>query len=352
MLYTTLGLLALGLVNTQAAPLQQQGEQAQIKHRAVSRVARRFARADGLIDFGQVEADAQRTRSKYAKSSALYKRQLAEREADPYAFLNEVARRQEEQRFGKRAPADNYAIVPLGATFSQGSIVGYRSNVSVGTPAQELTVVFDTGSPDFWLPGPNSGENVFKDFDPSQSSTAKDLNGQFVEQYGLGAVSGGIYSDVVSVSNLTVENQAFGVADQTTSNFNQPLGSAGLLGMSFNVLSVSFAGNNWIQNLVFNNKVCLYYTLLRFPILHLGPCKDKAKQNLVASACVTSLQYVAWCSPRPRLEPIGFRHRIWWGRIMPRLCRFKSVFRFLCLHAACVSWCVQLCDFFECKYVG
>ena len=66
---------------------------------------------------------------------------------------------------------------------------------------------FDTGSSDLFLPSPGCGANCsgHKLYDPSASSTAKDLSKTFSLSYGDGSTADGeLFTDVVKVAGLTV----------------------------------------------------------------------------------------------------------------------------------------------------
>ena len=70
-----------------------------------------------------------------------------------------------------------------------------------------LVVDFDTGSSDLFLPGPDCGSTCsgHTTYDPSSSSTSKDVGKSFSLAYGDGStVSGEQYTDTVSIAGLTV----------------------------------------------------------------------------------------------------------------------------------------------------
>jgi len=110
----------------------------------------------------------------------------------------------------------------------------------VGTPPQEFTVVMDTGSANFWLPGtecvgtrPCQNKNIY---DFTKSSSFKNVGTPFSIQYGTGACSGYIATENVCLGNICVNN-GFGVATSVDSFFTgQPLD--GILGLGFQSLAV------------------------------------------------------------------------------------------------------------------
>merc|ERR1712214_166181 len=92
--------------------------------------------------------------------------------------------------------------------------VQYYGEVSVGTPPQKFSVVFDTGSSNVWVPSLacNNCRNK-KKFAPEQSSSYKSLNGKkFSIQYISGKVSGFWAQDTVYLTNqIAVTDQQFGM---------------------------------------------------------------------------------------------------------------------------------------------
>ncbi|PYH45740.1 pepsin-like aspartic protease [Aspergillus saccharolyticus JOP 1030-1] len=117
----------------------------------------------------------------------------------------------------------------------------YLAQVSIGTPAQTVSLDFDTGSADLWvwstkLPSATISEygkshNVF---DPSKSSTFKELDGYSWQiSYGDGSsASGSVGTDNVDIGGITVKNQAVELAEKMSTEFAQGAGD-GLLGLAF-----------------------------------------------------------------------------------------------------------------------
>ncbi|EPQ56641.1 acid protease [Gloeophyllum trabeum ATCC 11539] len=129
----------------------------------------------------------------------------------------------------------------------------WYGSISVGTPAKEFTVDFDTGSSDLFLPGPDCSENCsgHKTYDPDSSSTSSDRNKDFSLQYGDGStVSGEQYTDTVTIAGLTAKKQALGAADQYSTGFaSDNFPADGLLGMAFKSIS-EYNANPFFQTLV------------------------------------------------------------------------------------------------------
>jgi len=95
--------------------------------------------------------------------------------------------------------------------------------ISVGTPAINYTVSFDTGSSDLFLPASSCDSSCsgHKKYDPSESSTSKSLEKTFSVSYGSGStVSGMQYTDTVKIVGLTAANQTLGAATQYGDKLN------------------------------------------------------------------------------------------------------------------------------------
>jgi len=127
----------------------------------------------------------------------------------------------------------------------------YVSDITIGTPPQQFTVVMDTGSANLWVPAlgckasddsngprpniknPCTGKDQF---DSSKSSNFKDDGKTFAIKYGTGSCSGNIGEDKVCLGDLCVNN-GFGVATKLAPFFaDQPMD--GILGLAFQALAV------------------------------------------------------------------------------------------------------------------
>lgn len=89
----------------------------------------------------------------------------------------------------------------------------YFGTISIGTPPQNFTVIFDTGSSNLWVPSVYCTSPACKAhpvFHPSQSDTYTEVGNHFSIQYGTGSLTGIIGADQVSVEGLTVDGQQFG----------------------------------------------------------------------------------------------------------------------------------------------
>uniref|UniRef100_K3W8C5 Peptidase A1 domain-containing protein n=1 Tax=Globisporangium ultimum (strain ATCC 200006 / CBS 805.95 / DAOM BR144) TaxID=431595 RepID=K3W8C5_GLOUD len=115
--------------------------------------------------------------------------------------------------------------------------VQYYGTVSIGTPAQTFTVIYDTGSSNLWVPSKKFGSHAV--YDHTKSSTYKADGSRFAIQYGSGPVSGTISKDKVAIGSLSLASQAF--AEVTVTSGLGSLYSTGkfdgIFGLGFDSIS-------------------------------------------------------------------------------------------------------------------
>ncbi|KAJ9131643.1 Endothiapepsin [Pleurostoma richardsiae] len=128
----------------------------------------------------------------------------------------------------------------------------YYTPVQIGTPAQTVLLDFDTGSADLWVFGVDTVGHAA--YHPALSSTsAKQAGSVWAIVYGDGSSSfGDIFTDVVSVGGLVVEDQVVERAVTVSSSFLTSVALDGLLGLSFSTLNTvrPNPANTWYQNAI------------------------------------------------------------------------------------------------------
>ncbi|KAL4252095.1 peptidase A1 family protein [Abortiporus biennis] len=133
----------------------------------------------------------------------------------------------------------------------------WKGKISVGTPPQEYTVDFDTGSSDTYLPGPQCTQNCagHRIYDPGQSVTAKDLQKTFHLSFGdQSSVLGAQYSETVTIEGMTASSQTLGVATEYSSgNAIDSFPADGLVGLGYQSIS-HFDAPPLFQSLVSQGK--------------------------------------------------------------------------------------------------
>ncbi|NXI85435.1 PEPA protein, partial [Rhipidura dahli] len=133
----------------------------------------------------------------------------------------------------------------------------YFGTISIGTPPQEFTVVFDTGSSNLWVPSVFCSSPACRNhnrFNPAESSTFLSTNDTLFIAYGTGSMSGVLGYDSVNVAGINVRNQIFGLAETEPGDFFYYTPFDGILGLAFPSIASSGAtpvfDNMMMENLV------------------------------------------------------------------------------------------------------
>lgn len=122
----------------------------------------------------------------------------------------------------------------------------YYGKVSLGSPPQDFTVVYDTGSSNLWVPSSNCTDykaspacaNHAK-YNHSASSTYTPDNRTLFIPYGSGIVYGKLARDVTHVAGYAIPNQVFG--EMTVVNGNGSFAEApfdGILGLAYPIIAM------------------------------------------------------------------------------------------------------------------
>lgn len=112
----------------------------------------------------------------------------------------------------------------------------YYTTLEVGTPGQPSSLIIDTGSSYTWVPSTNcTCHESSTRFYSNQSSTFKSSGDMIVLNYGMGMVSGELFTDKLSLGSLTINNQDLVLVYKDKDL--DGLAASGLLGLAFNDLS-------------------------------------------------------------------------------------------------------------------
>lgn len=125
----------------------------------------------------------------------------------------------------------------------------YYGEISIGTPPQKFTVIFDTGSSNLWVPSSKCYMSIacyfHSKYKSSDSATYKKNGTSAAIQYGSGSISGFFSYDDVTVGDLVVKNQEFIEATREPGATFVMAKFDGLLGLGFQEISVGYAVPLW-----------------------------------------------------------------------------------------------------------
>ncbi|NXJ85992.1 PEPA protein, partial [Trogon melanurus] len=120
----------------------------------------------------------------------------------------------------------------------------YYGAITIGTPGQQFTVLFDTGSSNLWVPSIYCSSQSCSNhdrFNPSESSTFVSTNDSVSIAYGTGSMTGILGYDTVDVAGISITNQIFGLAETEPGDFFYYCPFDGILGLAFPSISSSGA---------------------------------------------------------------------------------------------------------------
>ncbi|KAH7060203.1 rhizopuspepsin 2 precursor [Linnemannia elongata] len=133
--------------------------------------------------------------------------------------------------------------------------IEYYGTVSVGTPAQNVKLDFDTGSSDIWFPSSSCTTTACKKhvrFNSAASSTFQKDGRKWNIRYGDNSTASGILgSDIVSVGGVKVR-QTIGLATAESASFaTSP--EDGLFGLGFNTIESVAGVKTFLDNAIAAN---------------------------------------------------------------------------------------------------
>ncbi|NXN17018.1 PEPA protein, partial [Indicator maculatus] len=120
----------------------------------------------------------------------------------------------------------------------------YYGTISIGTPGQDFTVIFDTGSSNLWVPSVYCASLACSNhhrFNPAASSTFVGTNDSVSITYGTGSMTGVLGYDTVIVADIKVLNQIFGLTETEPGDFFYYSPFDGILGLAFPSIASSGA---------------------------------------------------------------------------------------------------------------
>jgi phytepsin len=125
----------------------------------------------------------------------------------------------------------------------------YYGDITIGTPPQKFTVIFDTGSSNLWIPSTKCYLSVacyfHSKYKASQSSSYRKNGKPASIRYGTGAISGYFSNDDVKVGDIVVKEQEFIEATSEPGITFLLAKFDGILGLGFKEISVGNSTPVW-----------------------------------------------------------------------------------------------------------
>lgn len=115
----------------------------------------------------------------------------------------------------------------------------YYGPISIGKPAQQFQVIFDTGSSNLWVPSKDCTSCNHKKYDHDSSKSYRKNGTEFKITYGSGSLSGYLSQDVLWLGDFLITDQVFAEAtDLPGLAFSQGKFD-GILGLGWPSISVN-----------------------------------------------------------------------------------------------------------------
>ncbi|XP_001372683.1 chymosin-like [Monodelphis domestica] len=141
----------------------------------------------------------------------------------------------------KYSPSSKYQLYGEAAKVTDEPLTNYLDSqyfgkIYIGTPPQEFTVVFDTGSSNLWVPSVYCNSDACQNhhrFNPASSTTFRSTQEPLSIQYGTGSMEGVLGYDTVTVSQIVVPDQIFGLSTQEPGEIFTYSEFDGILGLGY-----------------------------------------------------------------------------------------------------------------------
>ncbi|XP_068964401.1 gastricsin-like [Petaurus breviceps papuanus] len=143
--------------------------------------------------------------------------------------------------------------------------MSYYGEISIGTPAQNFLVLFDTGSSNLWVNSvycQSEACTTHPQFNPSDSSTFSSSDQTFSLEYGTGSLTGYFGYDTVTIQGISITNQEFGLSETEPGTSFVYANFDGILGLAYPSISSGGATTvmqGFLQEDLLNEPVFAFY---------------------------------------------------------------------------------------------
>ena len=145
----------------------------------------------------------------------------------------------------------------------------YVGTIGIGSPKQDIHVIFDTGSANLWVTSSQCTSpacSMHEGYDHTKSSTYEKMGDEVSVRFGTGSIEGFMSKDTFHLGPLEIHGQAFGEITVEDGDVFATTKFAGIAGLAFPALSaygnVPFFDNIMKQGLLGVNMFAFYYSKL------------------------------------------------------------------------------------------
>ena len=119
----------------------------------------------------------------------------------------------------------------------------FFGDITIGTPPQRFSVVFDTGSGNLFVPSSTCQDDAcisHQHFDARSSSSAQDVNigEEHIIKFGTGKIAGSLLKDTICVGAICTKGEFLLASEESDETFSE-MPFDGVFGLSLPAISVS-----------------------------------------------------------------------------------------------------------------
>ncbi|XP_030504167.2 aspartic proteinase [Cannabis sativa] len=177
-------------------------------------------------------------------SNGLMRIKLRKRDLD-LESIKAAAKFEREHKYLGSSSSSDEDIVPLKNYLD----AQYFGEISIGSPPQNFTVIFDTGSSNLWVPSAKCYFSIacyfHSRYKSSRSTTYTSIGKSCEINYGSGSISGFLSQDNVQVGDVVVKDQVFIEATREGSLTFLVAKFDGIFGLGFQEISVANVTPVW-----------------------------------------------------------------------------------------------------------
>lgn len=119
----------------------------------------------------------------------------------------------------------------------------YVGSIEIGSPPQQIEVIFDTGSSNFWITSSrckDPGCLVHKSYDATLSATHEKVGTRVEVEFGSGLIEGVFCKDTIKIGQVSIPKQEFGEIEKEKGEIFTKLKFSGIIYIIFALKNIFF----------------------------------------------------------------------------------------------------------------